>query len=86
MTGRTDLFDTSRIFYGDATHIVGAFASYRFRLGNVRTRLQLNINGLNNDNGLHPYTAVDGGNGTPRFDRYSVGPGRNFALTTTFDF
>lgn len=24
--------------------------------------------------------------GTPRIARYSVGPGRNFALTTTFDF
>jgi outer membrane receptor protein involved in Fe transport len=84
--GRTDLFDTNQIFYGDQTHVVGAFASYRFRLRTTRVRLQLNVNGLNNDHGLHPYSAVDAGNGTRRISRYSVGPGRNFALSTTFDF
>ncbi len=86
VAGRTDLFDTSKIFYGDATHNLGAFVSYRFKLRAVAVRIQLNVNGLTNDDGLHPYSAVDSGNGTPRVARYSVGPGRNFALTTTFDF
>ncbi|MSU48067.1 MAG: hypothetical protein EXS37_03090 [Opitutus sp.] len=86
VSGRTDLFDTSKVFYGDDTHVVGAFASYRFRVAGTRARLQLNVNGLNNDRSLHPYSAVDSGTGTPRIARYSVGPGRNFALTATFDF
>ena len=85
VAGRTDLFDTSKIFYGDATHNLGAFVSYRFKKWGKSARIQLNANGLTNDKGLHPYSAVDRGDGTPFNARYSVGPGRSFALTTTFD-
>ena len=86
VTGRTDLFDTSRVFYGDDTHVLGAFAYYRFRKWGTSARIQLNVNGLNNDEKLHPYAAVDKGDGTPLITRYILGPGRNYSLTTTFDF
>ena len=86
VTGRTDLFDTNRIFYGEATHNLGAFAYYRFRKWGQSARIQLNAEGITSDERLHPYSAVDRGDGTPLISRYSVGPGRNFALTTTFIF
>ena len=84
--GRTDLFDTSRIYYGEASHNVGAFAYYRFRKWGTSARIQLNVEGLTDDEDLHPYSAVDSGDGSPLISRYRVGPGRTFALTTTFDF
>ena len=86
VSGRTDLFDTSRVFYGDPTHNVGAFVYYRFKKRGTSARIQLNVEGLNDDDRLHPYSAVDRGDGTAYVSRYSVGPGRTFALTTTFDF
>ncbi len=86
VTGRTDLFDTSKVFYGDDTHVLGTFAYYRFKKWGTSARIQLNVNGLNNDERLHPYAAVDKGDGTPLITRYILGPGRNYSLTTTFDF
>jgi iron complex outermembrane receptor protein len=84
--GRTDLFNTNHAFYGEATNDLGAFVYYRLSKWGKKMKIQLNADGITNDEHLHPYSAVDAGNGTPIMDRYSVGKGRNFALTTTFDF
>ncbi len=84
--GRTDLFNTSHAYYGEATNDLGAFVYYRLNKWGKKMKIQLNADGITNDEHLHPYSAVDAGNGTPIMDRYSVGKGRNFALTTTFDF
>jgi iron complex outermembrane receptor protein len=84
--GRVDLFQTDKPYFNDDTHNVGAYARYRFNLLKTRTTVQVNVNGLNNDNRIHPYSAVDNGKSTPTISKYAIGPGRSFALQVTFDF
>jgi hypothetical protein len=86
VTGRTDLFDTSKPYYSDDTHNLGAWIRYSFKLRKVRASIQFNVSGLNNDEGLHPYTMIDSGSGTPVVERYVLGPGRTFALQGTFSY
>jgi len=88
VAGRTDLFDSSNVFYGEDTNMVGMFASYRFQIKKLKTnaKLQLNVDGITSDEDLHPYSATDRGDGTPKYYRQSVGPGRTYTVTATFDF
>lgn len=84
--GRTDLFQTDKPYYSDSTRILGAWARYELRIKKTRITLHLNVNGLNNDNGIHPYTMMDSGTIKPIVERYIVGPGRNYAFQRTFAF
>ena len=86
LKGYTTIFDTTKPYYSDPTHTVGAFAYYRFKAFRTQMRIQLNVRGLNNDNRLHPYTVLDRGNGEPIVARYSLGSGRSFALQLTADY
>ena len=84
--GHIDLFQTSKPFYSDAFNNAGLWARYKFRVFEKRMSVQVNVNNVNNDDRVHPYTALDRGNGTPIYERYILGPGRSVAAQATLDF
>ena len=85
--GNPGLFDANKPYFGDDTKVVGVFASYRFKVfKNYNCRLQLNVDNLFDDDGLHPIVKVDRGDGQPVVSRYSLAGGRNFVLSGSVDF
>lgn len=85
--GNPGLFDPAKPYLGDDTHIVGFFASHRFKVfERYNCRVQLNVENAMGDTGLRPIVKVDRGDSQPIVSRYSVDSGRNFVLSGTIDF
>ncbi|WP_414663338.1 TonB-dependent receptor plug domain-containing protein [Horticoccus sp. 23ND18S-11] len=87
LPGNPGLFDANRPYLGDDVNMLGAFASYRFKvLKRYNCRAQLNVDNLTGEDDLHPIVKVDRGDGQPVVSRYSLAGGRNFVLSGSIEF
>lgn len=87
LPGNPGLFDATKPYFGDDTHVLGVFTGYRFKLFRTyQCRLQLNVDNALDDDDLHPLVKVDRGDGQPVVSRYSLSNGRTFVLSGSIDF
>lgn len=78
--------DATRPYWSSSTSWIGAFVSYRTVLfGKIRTRLQLNIDNLLDDDDPNVLLARES-NGQRVDSRWSLPEGRSFALSADFEF